>query len=325
MSESKNKKNLSRREFIGGAVVGAAALAGFTGCNAFPTIVPRHVLGGPHFVPPSEMVRIAKVGCSNMGQQDLDGIKAAGENQIVALCDVDWDKAAPAFKEYPKAKQFKDFRVMLDEMGDSIDAVMVSTPDHNHAVISMAAIKQGKHVFCQKPLTHNIYEARMLTEAAKKYGVATLMGIQGHSFEGIRLMDEWINHYKVIGKVSEVHIWTDRLGWNHQWHGNLPTDLPPVPKNMDWDTWIGPGHAAPLQPLVSPQRLARLLELRLRRDRRYGLPFDGCVLSCAETRLPDARLGPGLRPERPRDAGLVDHHLRIPGARRDAARQTGLV
>jgi predicted dehydrogenase len=194
------------------------------------------------------------VGCNGMGEQDLSGI-ADLQTNVVALCDVDWDNAKAIFNKYPNVPRFKDYRKMLDKMGDKIDAVMVSIPDHNHAVVSMAAMEQGKHIFCQKPLAHDIYEVRAMTRAARKYGVASMMGIQGHSMEGIRLMDEWMNIYNVIGKVHEVHIWTDRLGWNSQWHGRRPTDTPPIPPGMGndgWDLWLGPAPVRPYNKSYHP-------------------------------------------------------------------------
>ena len=180
--------NIDRRRFLSTA----AATAAFT-------IVPRHVLGGAGNTPPSEKLNIAGIGVGGMGRTNLGNLKS--EN-IIALCDVDYRYAARTFKEYPDAKKFRDFRKMLDQQKD-IDAVLIATPDHTHAVIAMAAIKAGKHVFCQKPLTRDVCESRKLTLAAKKAGVITQMGIQGHSQEGIRLITEWIRD-GAIGEVREV-------------------------------------------------------------------------------------------------------------------------
>src|SRR3989304_6606037 len=168
---------VDRRKFLGTA----AATAAFT-------VVPRHVLGGTGNPPPSEKLNIAGIGIGGMGRSNLQNLK--GEN-IIALCDVDYDYAAKTFNDFPKAKKFRDFRKMLDEQKD-IDAVVIATPDHTHAVIAMAVIKAGKHVYCQKPLTRDVCESRRLTIAAKQAGVTTQMGIQGHSDEGIRLLTEGI-------------------------------------------------------------------------------------------------------------------------------------
>ncbi len=163
-------KNITRRDFLKQSGMGAAAFM----------IVPNTVLGKSHgHVAPSDKLNIAGVGIGGMGRRNLERMNT--EN-IVALCDVDWDYAAKTFNDYPRAKRFKDWRVMLDEMGKSIDAVLVATPDHTHAVIAAHAMTLGKHVYVQKPLTHSVYEARLLGKLAKKYKVATQMGNQGNSF-----------------------------------------------------------------------------------------------------------------------------------------------
>jgi len=186
-------RNINRRQFLSGAASVAAAF----------TIVPRHVLGGPGHTPPSEKLNIAGIGVGGMGAINLRNVRS--EN-IVALCDVDDKYAAKTYEAYPKAKKYRDFRKMLEKQKD-IEAVIIATPDHTHAVIAIAAIKAGKHVFCQKPLTHDIYESRMLTETAREAKVITQMGIQGHSGEGIRLICEWIWD-GAIGTVREVDAWS---------------------------------------------------------------------------------------------------------------------
>jgi hypothetical protein len=180
-----------------------------------------------------------------MGKSNLKNL--ADEN-IVAVCDVDEDYAGKVFDSYPQAKKYTDFRKMLEKQKE-IDAVVVATPDHTHAVISMMAIKMGKHVYCQKPLTHSVYEARMLTEAARKYKVATQMGNQGHSGEGIRLVCEWIWD-GAIGEVCEVHAWTNRPVWPQGI--DRPKDVPPVPAALDWDLWLGPAPQRPYHPSYLP-------------------------------------------------------------------------
>ncbi len=226
--------NMSRRQFMGAA----GALAGLT-------IIPSHVLGGAGVTPPSGKLNIAGVGIGGMGKGNLG--KCETEN-IVALCDVDWNYSADVFKKYPNAKKYKDFRKMLDEQKD-IDAVVVATPDHNHAVVAMAAMQRGKHVYVQKPLTRTVYEARMLTEAARKYKVQTQMGNQGHSSEEVRLICEWIQA-GAIGDVREVHCWTNRPVWPQGI--SRPKETPAVPEGLDWDLWIGPSPMRPYNPIYLP-------------------------------------------------------------------------
>jgi predicted dehydrogenase len=230
-------KEISRRDFMGSA---AAAVAAFT-------IVPRHVLGGTGNKPPSEKLNIAGVGSGGMGASNINACSDIGEN-IVALCDVDDDRAKDTFNRYPKARKWKDFRKMLDEQKD-IDAVIVATPDHTHAVAAMYAMRRGKHVYVQKPMTHTVYEARMLTEAARKYKVATQMGNQGHSGDGVRLICEWIWD-GAIGPVREVNAWTNRPIWPQGI--DRPSDTPPVPPTLDWDLWVGPSPMRPYNPCYLP-------------------------------------------------------------------------
>ena len=235
-----NRAAVSRRNFL--AASGSLAL-GFT-------IVPRHVLGGVGFVPPSERVNVAGIGAGGMGGGDIATHARNGAN-IVALCDVDDERAAGSFKTFPKATRYKDFRVMLDKERDRIDAVTVGTPDHIHAIASMAAIRAGKHVYCQKPLTHTLYECRTLTQAAAKAGVATQMGNQGHATEGARLTNEWLQA-GVIGDVAEVHVWSDRAGRLWKQGIGRPSETPPVPATLDWNLWLGPMPERPYHPTYVP-------------------------------------------------------------------------
>ena len=232
---STNKTALSRRDFISGAA------AAFTGI----TIVPRHVLGGNGHTAPSEKLNIAGIGIGGMGKNNLENVSS--EN-IVALCDVDEEYAGKIFEKYPQAKKYTDYRKMLEKQKD-IDAVIIATPDHTHAVISMAAMQLGKHVYCQKPLTHSVFEARRLTEAARRYKVTTQMGNQGHSGEGVRLICEWIAD-GAIGPVRQVLCWTDRPIWPQGI--DRPTDTPPVPSTLDWDLWLGPAALRPYHPAYTP-------------------------------------------------------------------------
>ena len=238
-SERKDEDSVPRRTFLASA---AAVTAGFT-------IVPRHVLGGQGTTAPSDKLNIAGVGVGGMGKSNLERCEA--EN-IVALCDVDFGLADPVFKKYPGARQYRDFRVMLDEQKD-IDAVIVATPDHTHAVVAMAAMERKKHVYVQKPLTHSVYEARLLTETARKHGVATQMGNQGHSGEGARLLCEWVWD-DAVGKIREAHAWTNRPVWPQGVEVDRPTETPEVPPGLDWDLWLGPAHPRPYHPTYHPAK-----------------------------------------------------------------------
>jgi predicted dehydrogenase len=231
--------SVPRRAFLAGA---AAVTAGFT-------IVPRHVLGGQATPAPSDKLNIAAVGVGGMGKHNLG--RCETEN-IVALCDVDFDLAKPVFEKYPNARQYKDFRVMLEEQKD-IDAVIIATPDHSHAVIAMAAMARKKHVYVQKPLTHSVHEARLLTETARKQGVVTQMGNQGHSGEGIRLLCEWVWD-GAIGPVREAHAWTNRPVWPSGIEVDRPADAPATPPGLDWDLWLGPARTRPYHPAYHPAK-----------------------------------------------------------------------
>lgn len=237
---SPTMKKISRRAFMGGSAAAAAM-----------TIVPASVLGGPNRTAPSEKLNIVGIGVGGQGRWDIDNL--SGEN-IVALCDVDWARAADTFRSYPKAKKYRDFRVML-EKEKGIDAVVVATPDHVHAVASMMAIKMGKHVYCEKPLTRTVHEARAIAKAAQQAGVATQMGNQGMAFEGNRLINEWIWD-GAIGPVREVHAWSDRPTHNGQlfWAQGVdrPKDTPAVPPTLDWDLWLGPAPYRPYHPAYVP-------------------------------------------------------------------------
>src|SRR5437762_2213462 len=230
----------SRRVFLSAA---AGAVAAFT-------IVPRHVLGGPGQTAPSDRLNVAGIGAGGMGGGDIATVSRLGAN-IVALCDVDEERAAGSFTAFPKARRYKDFRAMLDKEAKNIDAVTVGTPDHIHAVAAMAAIRAGKHVYCQKPLTHTLHECRELTKAARAAGVVTSMGNQGHATEGARLTNEWIQA-GVIGEVREVHVWSDRAGRLWKQGIGRPTGTPPVPATLDWNLWLGPVRERPYNPAYAP-------------------------------------------------------------------------
>jgi len=234
----KPPSSFSRRQFLSTSITAAAAF----------TIVPRHVIAGSGQTPPGERLNIAGVGVAGMGAGDLDAI--APGNNLVALCDVDDVHAAGTFKKFPDARKFKDFRRLFDAMEKEIDAVVVATPDHCHAVAAMAAIKRKKHVYCEKPLAHSIGEVRALMAAAREYGVVTQLGNQGHSFESNRFFNEWV-HDGAIGQVhsinagcSAVNSGIDQLPQLKETHNPPPT--------LDWDLWLGPAQARPYHPAYLP-------------------------------------------------------------------------
>ncbi|CAL1521033.1 Gfo/Idh/MocA family oxidoreductase [Chitinophaga sp. MM2321] len=223
--EKKNEgSEVSRRSFLRN---GALAAAGFM-------IVPRHVLGRG-FVAPSDRLRVAGIGVGGKGFGDISEF-AKGPADINFLCDVDARRAAEAVKKFPKAKFYTDFREMFDKEHKNFDAVSVSTPDHTHAVAAMGAMQLNKHVYVQKPLTHDIYEARMLTQGAKKHKVVSQMGNQGASGDGVRQLMEWYNA-GMVGDVHTVYCWTDRPVWPQgiPW----PAAKQDIPKELNWDLWLG--------------------------------------------------------------------------------------
>ncbi len=224
MEENKkpqDNKLISRGAFIKNTALTAAAFY----------IVPRHVLGGKGFVPPSDKLYIAAVGCGGEGGSDIAHYASAPKkNAVVAfLCDVDDRMAAPRRKEFPKAGFYHDWREMFDKESKNFDAVSVAIPDHNHAIVGLSAMQLKKHLYLQKPLTHDIYEARILTQAAEKYKVVTQMGDQGASCDGMRIMREWFEA-GLIGDIEKVYNWTNRPVWPQgiPW----PDKHPPVPKEL---------------------------------------------------------------------------------------------
>ena len=226
----------TRRQFVSGA----AAATAFT-------IVAPHALGGPGRKAPSDKLNIAGIGIGGKGHGD---IRSVPTENLVALCDVDDHQVARSAKEFPKARTWADYRKMLEQQKD-IDAVMIATPDHSHAVIAMAAIKLGKHVFCQKPLAHSVHECRMLGQAAKEAKVATQLGNQGQASEAARLVAEYI-HAGAIGNVREIHAWSNRPHRISPRGIQRPKDTPPVPKNLHWDLWLGPAPQRPYHPCYAP-------------------------------------------------------------------------
>lgn len=196
-------------------------------------VVPRHVLGGPGYQAPSDTLNIAAIGAGGMGGNNLQAVTS---QNVVALCDIDWERAKESFDQFPQARRYRDFRVMLDD-GDDIDAVIIATPDHTHAVAAQACMQMDKHVFVQKPLTTTINEARTLLATAQETGVAAQMGNQGRSGDGGRRVNELIRA-GVIGTVTEVHAWTNRPIWPQGiTHPEAPEDLP---DHVAWDLFLGP-------------------------------------------------------------------------------------
>ena len=233
----KKARGLSRREFIGGAAAATAFL-----------VVPRHVLGGPAQKPPSEKLNVAGIGVGGQGAGDIASF--GGEN-IVALCDVDHNHAGGSFKKFPDAKPYKDFRKMFDEMEKQIDAVCIATPDHTHAVAVMAALKRGKHVYCEKPLAHSVFEVRQIMKAARDHKCITQLGNQGHSSDSIRMFCEWVWD-GAIGNVHTIHCGCAAVNSGIDNLEKIRTERPAVPANLDWDLWLGPAQARPYHPAYVP-------------------------------------------------------------------------
>src|SRR5580658_1824443 len=217
---------ISRRQFVHASALGAAAMS-------FPFV--GKVLGA------NDRINVACIGVKGKGDSDTDDTARCGGN-LVALCDVDERHLAAKGKKYPQAKHFRDFRKMFEEMGNSIDAVTVSIPDHCHGVASAMAMSMGKHVYCQKPLTQTVFEARQLRDLAARKKLATQMGNQGSANPGLRRGVEVVQA-GVIGQVSEVHIWTNRPIWPQGL--DRPAGEDAVPSYLNWDAWIGP---APMRP-----------------------------------------------------------------------------
>ena len=232
------KSSLTRRQFLSTSAAAATAI----------TIVPRHVVAASGQTPPSEKLNIAGIGVGGMGAGDLDAV--APGNNLVALCDVDAGHAAATFNKFPDAKKYRDFRKMFDEMEKSIDAVVVATPDHCHAVAAMAAIKRRKHVYCEKPMAHSIHEVREMMKAAKEYGVVTQLGNQGHSFESIRFFREWVQD-GAIGNVHTIHAGCRAVNSGIDVLPHLQEEHA-VPPTLEWDLWLGPAQSRPYHPAYLP-------------------------------------------------------------------------
>lgn len=238
MTPIKKGSSISRRNFIRNATLTGAAFY----------IVPRNVLGRG-FIAPSDKLNIAGIGAGGKGASDLAEFAKSPKVNIVALCDVDDRQAAKTRENFPKANYYHDFREMLEKEKNNIDACSISTPDNTHAVATMAAMQLGKHVYTQKPLTHDIYEARMLAEGAKKYKVVTQMGNQGGSGDGVRKAKEMVKA-GMIGKVYEAQAWTNRPVWPQGIP--TPTGKFDIPKELSWDLWLGPAKSIEYNPAYLP-------------------------------------------------------------------------
>jgi predicted dehydrogenase len=211
------------------------------------SVVPGSVLGLRGQASPNNKLNIGFIGVGGRGAANLQGL---GRESVVALCDVDTARAGNAFQKYPAAKQFSDFRVMLDRIGKDLDVVCVSTPDHTHAVAALRAMQMGKHVYCEKPMAHSIAEVRALQGAARRHKVVTQLGNQGHSSDTIRNFCEWIWD-GAIGKVHTIHAVSGAM---HCRVDQLPllTEKPPVPAGLNWDLWLGPALQRPYHPMYLP-------------------------------------------------------------------------
>ena len=264
-------------------------------------------------------LNVAVIGAGGKGKTDARGV--AGEN-LVALCDVDDRRAAGTYKRYPKAHRYRDYRVMLEK--EKLDAVVISTPDHTHAPAAVMAMQLGLHVYCQKPLTHTVEEARVLRDLARKTGVATSMGNQGTAFDGLRRSVELVRS-GVLGAVKEVHVWTDRPGG--YWTQGLTRDdtIEKIPATMRWDLWLGPAPYRSYHSRYAPFVWRGVLGLRHRRARRHGVPRDEHAVPRPRAGRPVFGRG-GVRGWNGRIAtAVVASGVPVSGSRDAAAGQVDLV
>ncbi|MGD8239869.1 MAG: Gfo/Idh/MocA family oxidoreductase, partial [Armatimonadota bacterium] len=195
---------------------------------------------------PNAKLDVAVIGIGGRGRTNVNAV--AGEN-IVALCDVDDERAGDAYEKFPKARKYYDLRRMLEEMGEQIDAVVVATPDHTHAVAAAMALRMGKHCFCEKPLTHSVNESRRLTELAQEQEVATQIGTQRHANSNVHRVVEIVRS-GAIGPVRDVRVWKG----GSRGMPEIPTDTPPVPAHLRWDLWLGPAPYRPYHPAYAPYK-----------------------------------------------------------------------
>ncbi len=232
-------RGVSRRQFMGGVTAAAAF-----------SIVPRHCVAASGLVPPSEKIRVATVGAGGQANWSIDELDKSGQFDFVALCDVDTRRAGRNLARFPKARIFRDFRKMFDEVEKGIDAAVVATPDHTHAVAGVAAMKRGKHLYCEKPLAHSVWEVREMVKAARDNKVMTQLGNQGHSADSIRVFCEWIWD----GAIGNVHTIHAGCSAGNSAMGQLEAikQPQPVPEGLDWDLWLGPAQFRPYHPAYCP-------------------------------------------------------------------------
>ena len=233
-------KEISRRSFLKAGTTAAVGLSMAPGLMANKK---------KKDVPPAPLDRKLKILAVGIGGRGAGVLHGMETEDIIGLCDVDWQYAAPVFERYPNAKRYNDYKVMFAELLDEADAVMVATADHTHAIIAAEAICAGKHVYVEKPLTHSVYESRLLTKLAKKYGVATQMGNQGSSGDGVKTVCEWIWNGE-IGEVTKVETFTDRPIWPQGLE--RPKEVMPVPSTLNWDAFIGPAPMRPYNSIYTP-------------------------------------------------------------------------
>ncbi len=239
---TRKSSGINRRQFIRGAGTGVALF----------NILPGSLLGRAESISPNEKLNLAGIGFGSRGAVDVDEAASLGHN-IVAMCDVDENYAGKEFAKYPKATRFTDYRVMLEKMGREIDAVIIGTPDHTHAVIAMEAMRHKKHVYCEKPLAHSIHDVRELMAAAHEHKVVTQLGNQGHSTDSIRRVCEWV-WAGTIGQVHTIHAGCDAFKNIYCQIPNLAKvdEHHDVPKGLDYDLWLGPAAFRPYSPLWVP-------------------------------------------------------------------------
>ncbi|MEM9142666.1 MAG: Gfo/Idh/MocA family oxidoreductase [Bacteroidota bacterium] len=235
----RSTKKTTRRSFIKKSALASSVF-----------IVPRHVLGGPGYLAPSDRLHLAAIGAGGKGRSDIRNASVQGRERVVALCDVDFSGSAKASVEaFPKAKRFNDYRRMLDKV-KGIDAVTISTPDHVHGPAAAYAMERGKHVYVQKPLTHNIREARILTQMARDNKIVSQMGNQGGSNPLLNMVQKWVDT-EVIGPITKVQIWTNRPVWPQGYA--MPEPQPDQkPEDLYWNLWLGPAPEKPYTPKLHP-------------------------------------------------------------------------
>ncbi|MCK5407748.1 MAG: Gfo/Idh/MocA family oxidoreductase, partial [Candidatus Krumholzibacteria bacterium] len=275
-------KETNRRDFLKAGVGAAAAF----------TVVPRHVLGGPGVTPPSEKLNLAVIG---VGGKGFDNVRNFGDQNIVALCDVDDHLAADAFRMFPKAARYHDYRGMLDKE-KSIDAVIVSTPNHTHIPISVMAMRLGKHVYCEKPLGNNVHEVRVAAQVAEETGAVTQMGNSAHSGMNYRGVARMIQE-GIIGEVREVHCWCEKA-WAP---GDRPAPMA-VPSHLDWNLWLGPAPERPYNRCYHPKAWRNWWDFGAGRLGDMGCHILDLPFQALNLKYPTTVSADGPRPAHPESA-----------------------